>query len=167
MELTARGRGIIAVGVAAMIAFVAIMVASSMTARPLATTGSLERFLHAASQQHRKFVGVSWQELYGDQFAQSLVVCPGATKDMLTDDPAIEPEHVAELPSGEIPEGENYLMSFALEQAGQKITITEVKTQRFDQSVIDLCSQPGPVRSVEPVGLLVQDEETHSWKLAN
>ncbi|MCS4535639.1 hypothetical protein [Corynebacterium sp. HS2168-gen11] len=167
MELTARGRGIIAVGVTAMIAFVAIMVVSSMTARPLTTTGSLERFLHAASQQHRKVVGVSWQELYGDQFARSLVVCPGATKDMLIENLALEPKHVAELPSGEIPEGENYLMSFALEQSGQNITITEVKTQRFDQSVIDLCSQPAPVRFVEPVGWLVQNEETHSWMLAN
>lgn len=135
MRLSTTGRYIIAIVIVAWIAVLALLIAM----RPMAsetrfdTAGSLEQAVGAADTQGLNIVGLSPQDLYGEEWIAAAVVCPYSTTEGIAANFEADASEL-NLGADGVPEDTNYLL-LRSGDGGQAF-------DRIDRADIDLCTVP-------------------------
>ncbi|QGU03804.1 hypothetical protein [Corynebacterium comes] len=133
MRLSTTGRYIVAIVIVAWIAVLALLISM----RPMAsetrfdTAGSLEQAVAAADAQGLNIVGLSPQDLYGEEWIAAAVVCPFTSAEGIATNFEADASEL-ELGSGGVPEDTNYLLLRSAD-GGQAF-------DRIERSDVDLCS---------------------------
>lgn len=135
MRLSTTGRYIVAIVVVAWIAVLALLISLRPTGGETRfdAAGSLEQAVAAAEDQGLEIVGLSPQDLYGDEWIAATVVCPNATAEGIEGNLEADASEL-ELGSGGVPEDTNYLLLRSVD-GGQAF-------DRIDRGDVDLCSVP-------------------------
>ena len=135
MRLSTTGRYIVAIAIVAWIAVLVLLISMRPTGSETRfdTAGSLEQAIAAADTQGLNIVGLSPQDLYGDEWIAAAVVCPySTTQGIATNFEADAAE--LELDAAGVPEDTNYLLLRSAD-GGQAF-------DRIAREDVDLCTVP-------------------------
>lgn len=136
MRLSSTGRYLIAIVLVAWIGVLALLIGMRTTSGAetrFDTAGALEQAVGAVDAQGLNIVGLSPQDLYGEEWIAAAVICPFATTEGITQNLDVDATEL-ELGSGGVPEDTNYLLLRSAD-GGQAF-------DRIARADIDLCSVP-------------------------
>jgi hypothetical protein len=136
VRLSTTGRYLIAIVLVAWIGVLALLIAMRTTTGAetrFDTAGALEQAVGAVDAQGLNIVGLSPQDLYGDEWVAAAVVCPYATAQGITENFEADATEL-ELGSAGVPEDTNYLLLRSAD-GGQAF-------DRIARADVDLCSVP-------------------------
>lgn len=136
MRLSSTGRYLIAIVLIAWIGLLALLIGMRSTTGAetrFDTVGALEQTVGTLDTQGLTIVGLSPQDLYGEDWIAATVICPFATTEGISQNFEVDATEL-ELGSGGVPEDTNYLLLRSAD-GGQAF-------DRIARADIDLCSVP-------------------------
>ncbi|GAA1473696.1 hypothetical protein P4N68_07880 [Corynebacterium felinum] len=158
MELSAKARAIVAAGIAFfVIACVAMVTGSYVSSEASAKEGPLEKTIKVIDASGLTATSVSPYDLFDPEYTMAAVVCPGETRESVAKKFGLDAAHLRGIPTTPVKENYNYLLL-----GGQ---LGELKTERIDRDLVDLCNVPTQPFATKAIIPLVKTQ-TGNWQLA-